>query len=157
MKAQRIFPGITLIGFGLYFLLERSHITIFKGFYSWPTLLCIVGLAFLIQAYYGKDHNVILPGIILFGFGAHFHLVKLLDTWPNHYGIFILIISIGFILQARKTKSGMFYGVTLCILAIFILFYDKVTSLLSLTQNVISFWPFVLMAFGVYVLFFRKK
>lgn len=157
MKGQRILPGIILIGFGLYFFLERSQIQIFTGFYSWPTLFCIVGLAFLIQAYYGKDVHAILPGVILFGFGAHFHLVKLLNFWPSHFGVFILIISIGFILQARKTKSGMFYGVTLCILAIFILFYDKVTSLLSLTQNVVNFWPFVLMAFGVYVLFFRKK
>lgn len=157
MKAQRIFPGIILIGFGLYFFLERSQITFFSGFYSWPTFLCIVGLAFLIQAYYGKDNQSILPGVILFGFGAHFHLIKHVAAWPHHFGIFILIISIGFILQARKTKLGMFYGVTLCILAVFILFYDKVTSLLNFTQNVISFWPFVLMAFGVYVLFFRKK
>ncbi len=157
MKGQRIFPGIILIGFGLYFFLERSQIHIFTGFYTWPTLFCIVGLAFLIQAYYGKDVHAILPGVILFGFGVHFHLVQLIEAWPSHFGIFILIISIGFILQARKTKSGMFYGVTLCILAIFILFYDKVTSLLSLTQNVVTFWPFVLMAFGVYVLFFRKK
>ena len=82
---------------------------------------------------------------------------QLIKFWPSHFGIFILIISIGFILQSRKTKSGMFYGITLSILAIFILFYDKVTSLLSLTQNVVNFWPFVLMAFGVYVLFFRKK
>ena len=157
MKGQRIFPGIILIGFGLYFFLERSQIHIFAGFYTWPTLFCIVGIAFLIQAYYGKDVHAILPGVILFGFGAHFHLVQLIKAWPSHFGIFILIISIGFILQARKTKSGMFYGITLCILSIFILFYDKVTSLLTFTQNIVNFWPFVLMAFGVYVLFFRKK
>lgn len=157
MKGQRIFPGIILIGFGLYFFLERSHIQIFTGFYTWPTLFCIVGLAFLIQAYYGKDVYAILPGVIFLGFGLHFHLARFIDGWPTHYGIFIFIISIGFILQARKTKSGMFYGVILCILSIFILFYDKITSLLTVTQNIINFWPFVLMAFGVYLLFFRKK
>lgn len=157
MKGNHIFPGIILIGFGLYFFLERSNIHIFTGFYSWPTLFCMIGLAFLIQAYYGGDVHAILPGVILFGFGLHFHLGQLIEAWPSDFGIFILILSIGFILQARKTKSGMVYGVTLCILAFFILFYDKITSVLHVNQNIITFWPFVLVAFGIYVLFFRKK
>ena len=88
MKGQRIFPGIILIGFGLYFFLERAQIHIFTGFYTWPTLFCIVGLAFLLQAYYGKDVHAILPGVILFGFGAHFHLVQLIRFLAQSFWYF---------------------------------------------------------------------
>jgi cadmium resistance protein CadD (predicted permease) len=160
MKTQRIFPGIVLIGFGLYFFLEHSQIEIFPGFFSWPTLLCIVCIAFLIQAYSGNEFDSILPGVILLGFGAHFHIVENLDIWPDNIGIFILIISLGFILRARKTKSGMLYGMILFIISILILFYDKISTSFGIletsTANIEKFWPFVLMGIGVYILI-RKK
>ena len=54
MKNQRIFPGIILIGFGAYFFLQQTGITIFQQFSTWPTLLIIVGIAFLGQGYSGK-------------------------------------------------------------------------------------------------------
>ncbi|MGG0287420.1 DUF5668 domain-containing protein [Peribacillus butanolivorans] len=160
MKTQRIFPGIVLIGFGLYFFLEHSQIEIFPGFFSWPTLLCIVGIAFLIQAYSGNEFDSILPGVILLGFGAHFHIVENLDIWPDNIGIFILIISLGFILRARKTKSGMLHGMILFIISILILFYDKISTSFGIletsTANIEKFWPFVLMGIGAYILI-RKK
>ncbi|WP_285765558.1 DUF5668 domain-containing protein [Peribacillus sp. SI8-4] len=160
MKTQRIFPGIVLIGFGLYFFLEHSQIEIFPDFYSWPTLLCIVGAAFLIQAYSGNEFESILPGVILLGFGAHFHIVKNLEIWPDNIGIFILIISLGFILRARKTNTGMFHGLILLIISVLFLFYDKITTSFGLvetsTANIERFWPFALMAIGIYFLV-RKK
>ena len=51
MKQQRIFPGIILIGFGAYFYLQQANIVLFQEFFTWPTLLIIVGLAFLGQGY----------------------------------------------------------------------------------------------------------
>ena len=36
MKGQRIFPGIILIGFGLYFFLERSQIHLLQAFTLGP-------------------------------------------------------------------------------------------------------------------------
>ncbi|MCY9139245.1 LiaF transmembrane domain-containing protein [Peribacillus frigoritolerans] len=160
MKTHRIFPGIVLIGFGLYFFLEHSQIEIFPGFFSWPTLLCIVGAAFLIQAYSGNEYESILPGVILLGFGAHFHIAENLEMWPDDIGIFILIISLGFILRARKTNSGMFHGMVIFIVSITFLFYDKITTSFGIvettTANIERFWPFALMAIGIYFLV-RKK
>lgn len=156
MKGQRIFPSVILIGFGLYFLLETSNISLFPGFYSWRTLLCIVGLAFLSQAYIGKNYDAILPGTILFGLGIHFHLIRHFDAWPNHNSMFLFIISIGFILQSRKTNTGLFYGIIICILALFLIFYDKLLSLMDLTAELINFWPFILITIGLYVII-RKK
>lgn len=160
MKKQYLFPGIILIGFGLYFFLEHSGIEVFPGFYSWPTLLCIVGAAFLLEAYSGGEPNSILPGVILFGFGIHFHVAENLELWPDNIGIFILIISLGFILRARKTNSGMVHAMVLFFIAILTLFYDRLLlsfdSLQESSANIEKFWPFVLIAIGVYILV-RKK
>jgi hypothetical protein len=161
MKTQRILPGIILIGFGLYFFMQQSAIEIFPGFYRWPTLLCIVGIAFLTQAYAAKDHESILPGVILFGFGLHFHVVGKYENWPNDIGVFIFIIAVGFILRARKTNTGMVNGILLLVVSILTLFYDKVFSLLGDIEpslsGVLKFWPFLLMAVGGYILFIKKK
>ncbi|MDP4084530.1 MAG: DUF5668 domain-containing protein [Bacillota bacterium] len=161
MKNQRIFPGIILIGFGAYFFLQQSNVTIFQQFYTWPTLLIIVGIAFLCQGYIGKDYEAILPGVILLGFGVHFHVVGHLAIWPNQIGAFIFIIAIGFFLRYQKTRNGLFQGILFLILALLSLFYNKIATYLGLLENGVSlawkFWPIILIAVGVYSLFIRKK
>jgi hypothetical protein len=160
MKGQRLFPGMILIGFGIYFYLQQSNVSIFREFYTWPTLLIIVGTAFLAQGYKGKDYESILPGTILAGFGLHFHVTKVAAVWPDHIGIFILIISLGFLLRHQKTGNGLFQGILFLILAIILLFYDKVLLWLGFLQegvNVIrDFWPLIIVLIGVYLLMKRK-
>ncbi|MFE8703418.1 LiaI-LiaF-like domain-containing protein [Cytobacillus sp. FJAT-54145] len=160
MKNQRIFPGIILIGFGAYFFLQQSQISLFKEFYTWPTLLIIVGIAFLFQGYLARDYEAILPGVILSGFGLHFHVVDRLQIWPNHIGTFILIIALGFLLRYQKVGAGLFQGMLFLVLAILLLFYDKITQWLGLLENGVSlawkFWPAALVIIGIYLLI-RKK
>lgn len=160
MKKKQFFLGIILIGFGAYFFLEQSNITLFDQFYTWPTLLIIVGIAFLFQGYGAKDHEAILPGVILTGFGIHFHVVGKLDTWPDHIGAFILIISLALLLRYQKTRDGLFQGLLFFIIAVLLLFYDQIIKWLGLLENSVSsiwnFWPVVLVGFGVYFLA-RKK
>jgi hypothetical protein len=161
MKNQKIFPGIILIGFGAYFFMQQSGISIFEKFYTWPTLLIIVGLAFLGQGYMAKDYEAILPGVILLGFGVHFHVVGHLAFWPNQIGTFILIIALGFFLRFQKTKSGLFQAFLFLILALLSLFYSKIASHLGLLENSVSiawkFWPIILIIIGIYFLFIKKK
>ncbi|MCM3798046.1 DUF5668 domain-containing protein [Caldibacillus thermoamylovorans] len=75
MKKQ-MFPGIVLIGFGLYFFLQKFTIPVPAAVFSWPTILLIVGVALLIQAYRGGDFQLIVPGVLLVGLGIHFHLAQ---------------------------------------------------------------------------------
>lgn len=161
MKNQRFFPGITLIGFGSYFFLQQSGITIFQQFYTWPTLLIIVGIAFLGQGYLAKDYESIFPGVILFGFGLHFHIVNRLAIWPDHIGTFILIIALGFFLRHQKTGSGLLQGFLFLVLAILLLFYDKIASWFGVLETSVSlvskFWPALLIVVGIYLLFIKKK
>jgi len=162
MKNQRIFPGIILIGFGAYIFLQQAGITIFQQFFTWPTLLIIIGLAFLGQGYSANDSEAILPGVIMTGFGLHFHLAGHAAFWPdNTIGMLILIISIGFFLRYQKTKSGLFQSALFFILAILLLFYDKIAENLGLLQNgmnfIWKFWPAFLIVVGIYFLLKKKK
>lgn len=160
MKNQRIFPAIILIGFGIYFYLQQSKIELFKEFYTWSTLLIIVGFAFLVQAYKAKDYEAILPGVILLGFGTHFHVVNHFSFWPNHIGAFILIIALGFLLRYQKLKTGLFQGLLFLVIAILLLFYDKIGSWFGLLEDGLSlawkFWPAILIAIGLFFLFKKK-
>jgi hypothetical protein len=162
MKNQRIFPGVILIGFGAYFLLQQMGITIFQAFFTWPTLLIIVGLAFLGQGYTAKEHEAILPGVIMTGFGLHFHLVNRLSIWPhNTIGMLILIISIGCFLRFQKTSNGLFQAFLFLLIAVLLLFYTKIAGNLGLLQNGVSivwkFWPALLIIIGIYFLLKKKK
>lgn len=161
MKDQRIFPGIILIGVGAYFFLQQAGMTISANFFTWPTLMIIVGAAFLGQGYIGKEYDAILPGVILVGFGLHFHLLNRYAFWDNQVGSFILIIALGCFLRYQKTHSGLFQAVIFIILACVLLFYDKISSYFGLVQNSVSiiwkFWPIILIGVGAIFLFKRKK
>ncbi|MFJ7727131.1 LiaF transmembrane domain-containing protein [Neobacillus sp. NPDC097160] len=162
MKNQRIFPGIILIGFGAYFLLQQTGITLFQAFFTWPTLLIIVGIAFLGQGYSAREYEAILPGVIMSGFGLHFHFSGHLSFWPtNTIGMLILIISIGFFLRFQKTNNGLLQAFLFLILAVLLLFYDKIAGYFGLLQNgmnfIWKFWPALLIVVGIYFLLKRKK
>ncbi|WP_071395945.1 LiaI-LiaF-like domain-containing protein [Bacillus tuaregi] len=161
MKNLSIFPGIILIGFGGFFFLQQGNFPLLAEFMSWPTLLMIVGIAFLCQGYGGKDYEAILPGVILTGFGFHFHVVNRLSIWPDALGVFILIISLGFLLRYQKTRNGLFQGVLFLALAGLLLFYNQVMSWFGLLENRIEayskFWPAALILVGVYLLLFKRK
>lgn len=161
MKKQRLFSGIILIGFGAYFLLQQLNLSAVQPFLIWPTLLIIIGLAFLFEGYGAKDNHSILPGVILTGFGLHFHMVDRLAVWPDNVGIFILIIALGLLLQSLKTGVGFFQGILFLILAFLYLFYDRVIGWFDLLGNGVAsawkFWPALLILFGIYLLFIKRK
>lgn len=162
MKNQQIFPGIILIGFGAYFFLQQSGISLFQNFFTWPTLIIIVGIAFLAQGYLAKEYESILPGVILLGFGLHFHIAGRLSFWPdNSIGPFILILSLGFFLRFVKTGTGLFQALLFFIWAVLLLFFDKITGYFGLVQSGISqifkYWPALVIVIGIYFLMKKKK
>lgn len=160
MKKNSFLPGLLLLFFGLYFLLQQLNIVLWEGMYSWSTLLVITGVALLLQAYKQNDHPNILPGFILVGIGLHFQLKDTVDAWPDHFAVFILIIGAGFILRSQKTKGGMFEGVLLCILASFFLFYDSFMEMLGVVETGVAslhtFWPVLLILIGAFFVFKKK-
>ena len=161
MKNQRIFPGIILLGFGIYFFWQEANISFFSEYMTWPTLIMIVGIAFLYQGYGGKDYDAILPGVILTGFGFHFHVVNRFSIWPDASGALILFIALGSILRYQKTGSGLFQGILFLAFAGLMIFYQQLLGWLGLLTNkldsVVQYWPILLIIIGVYLLFFKRK
>ncbi|KYD16261.1 MAG: hypothetical protein C6P37_03675 [Caldibacillus debilis] len=155
------FPGAVLIGFGLYAFFQHSSYHPPFPVFTWPTILLIIGAAFLIHAYSGKDYEMILPGVILAGIGAHFHAARYFSLEANDTGIYFLIIAFGFFLLHLKTKKGLLYGWLFFTIAVFQLFYGKILDLFGRIENQIvqlsSFLPLALIAIGLYFLLFKRK
>lgn len=161
MKNRQLFPGIVLIGFGAYFFLEQSGIELLKKYYTWPTLLLIVGIAFLCQGYLTRDHDAILPGTILTGLGAHFHLAGKVESWPPDTGTFMAFIALGFLLRYQKTGTGLFQGLLFLAVAIMLIFTDKVGALFGQAGDSMAliwkFWPAILLAIGAWLVFAKRR
>lgn len=157
---QNIFPGILLLGFGCYFFID-DWIPAWNYLQAWPTLLVIIGFAFLGQAYIGKNYESIIPGVIFTGVGIHFHVIQQLVLWANYFGVFVLIIALAFLLYYQKKGDGLILGISFLVLAIFLLFSDKVATGIGFIETsmifIQRFWPFVFIGFGLFLLFFRRK
>ncbi|RHW40662.1 hypothetical protein D1B31_10720 [Neobacillus notoginsengisoli] len=161
MKNRQLFPGIVLIGFGAYFFMEKSEIELLEKFYTWPTLLLIVGIAFLCQGYLTREHDAILPGTILTGLGGHFHIAGNVQSWPPDTGTFMAIIALGFLLRYQKTGNGLFHGLLFLAVAILLIFTEQVDALFGQTGSsmtlVWKFWPAILLAIGAWLVFAKRR
>ncbi|KGX93461.1 hypothetical protein N781_10455 [Pontibacillus halophilus JSM 076056 = DSM 19796] len=161
MRKQNTFGGFLLLGIGLYFLMRQLQLPIITHFYSWPTLVIIIGIAFLIQSYSSKQYENLFPGVVLLGLGIHFHGMNVYSFWIQHWGVYPFIISIAFLVRYTKTKSGFIPGLFLLILSMFALFstskpewFQWIDKGVSVVQQ---FWPVILIGLGCYLLFFKKK
>lgn len=159
VKNQRYFLGILLIGFGGYFLLQNTKIDFLQQFVGWPTLMMIVGIAMLWQGYAGGEHALIFPGVILFGFGLHYHVVTHLHIWPDHIGVFILIVAFAFILSFQMTGNGLANGLIFLGIAVALLFQDSLNDWIGTLESngalLLKYWPVLLV--GVGFIFFMKQ
>jgi hypothetical protein len=160
MKRHGIFPGIILIGIGFYFLIEKLHLPYLSSFFTWPTLLLIVGIAFLAQSLFSNETSSLFPGVVLVGLGVHFHALKFLSFWPDHWGMYTFIIGIAYLGKYKKTKSGLLPGVLLLVISLLALFYDGVIGWLNWVGQFVGFfeqfWPIALITIGIYLIVFKK-
>ncbi|MEH7379763.1 DUF5668 domain-containing protein [Bacillus sp. JJ1533] len=161
MKKNNLFSGIILVGIGCYLLLQQLGIPVFTNFYSWQTLMIIVGIAFLVQGYVEKQPSNILPGFILVGFGFHFHSINQLTFWPKQPGMLLFIVGLGMLFTYFKTKNGLFHSVVLLLISLLFLNYSRFISWLGFLEGGLSFildyWPLLLVGIGFYLLFIKKK
>lgn len=160
MSKNNSFAAYLLIGVGIYFLLIQFEIPILAKFSSWPTLLMITGIAFLLSAYRTKDYQTIFPGIIVLGLGIHFHGLENYPSWVNHWSVYPFIVGIAFIIRYLKTKSGLFIGLLLTGISSIMLFSITVPRwfswIYSVTDLIENFWAIGLIIIGIYLLV-RKK
>jgi hypothetical protein len=156
LKRQHSIGAYILIGIGVFFLLRQLKVPILTNFYSWQTIVIIIGLALVIHSYKTKSHQNIFSGIVILGIGIHFHGLEHYSFWIDHWAVFILIIGIAFLVRYTKTKEGFLYGILLSGLAIFLLFPINLPNWLNwiytLLDFVERFWPIFLIIIGIYLL-----
>ncbi len=149
-----------LIGIGVYFLLQELRLPIITDFYSWPTLLILLGLAFLFYAYSSKEYKQIFPGFILLGLGIHFHGLNHYSFWIDHWAMYPLIVGIAFLLRNTKIKGGLLPGLILVGISLFAIFANQKPGWFQWGNRIIywieQFWPALLIGLGIYLLVKRK-
>ncbi|MFD2194342.1 LiaI-LiaF-like domain-containing protein [Oceanobacillus bengalensis] len=160
MKKQNTLFAYLLIGIGVFFLLRQLKIPIITNFYSWQSLLIIIGLVLLIYSYTTKSHQNLFIGTILLGFGIHLHGLKHYHFWIEHWAVYPLIIGIAFVVRALKTKKGYVTGFLLIVFSLLILFSANLSPYFYWINDVIhsleTYWPVILIVIGIYILWKRK-
>lgn len=149
-----------MIGFGIYFLIKQLHLSIFENFYSWPTFLIIIGIAFLIHSYSHGEHSTIFAGVFLLGLGIHFHGLHNYDFWFDHWSVYPLIVGIAFLVRYLKTRNGLLPGIILVGISLFMIFSIKLPDEYKFIYQIIdfieTFWPVALIVLGIYLLKFKR-
>lgn len=160
MRKKHTLTAFILIGIGTYFLLKQIQFPIITDFYSWPTLLIIVGVAFLLHSYIAKDYDKLFPGVIILGIGIHNHGLRHYSFWIDHWAIYTIIIGLAFLLRYQKAKAGLFPGLILLVLSFIAIFASNqpgwfywINELMVLLE---TFWPLALVLLGAYLLFKKK-
>ncbi|WP_078430197.1 LiaI-LiaF-like domain-containing protein [Alkalihalobacterium alkalinitrilicum] len=158
MKKQGIFPGILFIGVGLYFLLQQFDLPFANQLLTWPSILLVIGIAFLCQSYLGHDSGTIFPGVLLVGLGIHFHAIVMFSFWPNHWAMFTLIVGISFLLlYFRTNRDGLIPAIILLVISGFGFFStDLMHWFVSFFDLFEGFWPLLLIVLGLFLIFRRK-
>jgi len=156
-----MFFGVLLVGFGIFFLLNELHMSIAAKVYTWPVLLILIGAALLTESALSQDHSNLLASYILITLGIHFYVSEQIPFWPTNISMVVFMVAISFLLSARKAKSGFFQGGILLIIAILMMFSDRLKLFLPKVEDGVNylttFWPILLLLVGLYLLFFKRK
>lgn len=160
MKKQNSFIGYLLIGIGIYFLIKQLNLSLFESFYSWPTVLMIIGIVFLIHSYSTHEYEHIFTGVLLIGLGVHFHGLENYDFWIDHWSIFMFIAGVAFVIRSLQTHLGLIPGIILISISLILIFSITLPDAFKWFYGVVefleSFWPIFLIAFGFYMLFKKR-
>lgn len=159
MKKQHSFIAYLLIGLGIYFLMKQLKVPIFTNFYSWPTLLIIVGAALLLHSRSSKDDQNLFGGTILLGLGIHFHGLAHYSFWVEHWAVYPLIVGIAFFIRYLRTKKGLLNSLLFIGFSLLMIFSIEIPSWLQwiyqLTDLLEMYWPVAIIILGIYLL--KKK
>ncbi|MBB5172652.1 hypothetical protein [Texcoconibacillus texcoconensis] len=158
MRRQGLFYGLLLINIGSYFLLLQWDVPISNQWLTWPTLLFMIGFAFLFHGFWVKYPDHTFVGTLLCGLSAHFHALNFFQTWPSHWGMYTLVISLAFFIRYLQSKRrGLTIAIILLILSLLSFFYQPfLSSFHRVFEAIDQLWPVALMILGVYLLIFKK-
>ena len=160
MKKQHTLTAYLLIGIGVFFLLRQLNIPIINNFYSWQTIIILIGLVLIIHSYATKNYQNLFNGTIVLGLGIHFYGLAYYPFWIDHWGMYLLIVGIAFVIRFFQTKKGLVPGLILIAISVIMIFSVRLPSWFNWIYIIIDymekFWPILLIIAGIYLLKKRK-
>lgn len=159
MKKQSNLTAYLLIVIGAYFLLEQFNLPFLSDFSAWPTLIILIGIAFLLNSFTTKDYGNLFSGILILGLGVHFHGLNTYPNWIEHWAVYPFIIGIAYLIRFFKTKNGLIPGLLLVGFSSIMIFSITMPSWFNFVYYISDllerFWPIAIIILGVYIL--KKK
>ena len=140
-------------------VVKQLNLVFFQPFIGWPTIVIIIGIAFLLHSYATKEKQNIFIGVILLGIGIHFHGLQNYDFWYNHWSIYTLIVGFAYLIRFFYMKKGLILSIVLITISIIMIFSISLPEWFQGVYGIIdfieTFWPIILIVIGIY--FIRKK
>lgn len=156
MKRDNIVWGIILILLGGAFLVNQLFPDLFGGF-GWPWILIALGGIFTIASLVSRTGGLLVPGLILLGLGGIFIYQTRTDNWDSWAYIWALIpafAGLGMViggLYDREMRPARGAGVFM--IAGGLIAFAIFGGFFGLDQNLLRFWPVLLILLGLVVLF----
>lgn len=156
MKKKHSLLAYLCIGIGIFFLLRELRLPFFTDFYSWQSLLIVIGLGIIIHSYTTRAYHNLFLGTLLLGIGIHLHGIKHYDFWVSDWSVYLIIVGIAFIIRYTKTKKGVLVGIFFILAGILFLFSEQLSLYTSwmtpIVQILERFWPILLILLGFFML-----
>ncbi|SFS99100.1 hypothetical protein [Marininema halotolerans] len=157
---RRKIMGLFIIAAGILLLLRELGWPLAQTVSKWEFLLIVAGLILFIISIQKppRPRLSILAGILI-GLGIHSWGLAQIESWPDHWSIFPLIIGLSYLLIGgllQKNRSYGMVGSLLCLLGIFAWpGVGDIPGLEKVAQTLNTYWPVLLITLGV-LLFIRK-
>jgi len=158
-----IFVGIVVILLGI-FLLVTHFIPEPFSFFEGAFTVIIIGAAFLVAAVLTRHGGLAIPGCIIGGIGAILFLQERSGdfmSWTYAWTLIPGFVGLGIIISGLLDRvHPHFDSGALVIMVVSVAAFQLFSGFLGLTWDWQMYWPVLLIAAGVMVLFsaiFRKK
>ncbi|MGE6629053.1 hypothetical protein [Bacillus sp. NPDC077027] len=161
MKKKSILLPLLLLAVALYAILSGGQFDLWKDQEKWYTLVLFFGLAFLYQGKKEQDHSHMFIGMLLTGLSLHFILQPKIDWWPDTFTMMVLIFGLALFAKSALKKEYQMESMVLIGLGLFLYFFQQIISKLASlsipTSGFELYWPYVLVAVSLLLLFLKRR
>ena len=133
-----------------------------QGMFTWPLIIVAFGLFLLIKNLVDKDGDGLVTACVILGVGGVLYLQESSQVWSGWYNWLLMpgFAGAGHLLAAmtgQRKERHMERGVWLILLSAVL--YALFSPLLNLSLQLQQYWPLLLIAAGVALIFkaMRKK
>jgi hypothetical protein len=148
--------GVLIILLGAFLLVTQYFPDVF-GTISWPFIVIGVGAIFLLAALFTRTGGLAVPGVIIAGIGGILYYQNLSGNWLSWTYSWTLIpgfVGIGVILAGLLSRDHPHFETGgLVLMVISAIGFLAFGGAFGLGWDISQYWPLLLIAAGVIVLF----